>query len=602
MLKQCPELQYDGQPDITDEAPVNNTSSTDCSISILIAGSGGAGAMTAGAILLDAAARAGWYGLMTRSYGPQIRGGEALAIVRLSARPVATRGVSDDVLLALDWRNIDRFLPEFRLNSNSLIISDSKMGDAPDCIQSLGARHCQLPLTRLAKEIPKGRPNMIAVGIVTQLIGLPDDITIAAVEDALEEKGVEAKTASVSAVRSGMIAAADLPQPDLPQPETLPQSFPRAAERWSLTGNEAAAYGAVLGGIRFAAGYPITPATEVLEWLATALPGLGGALVQAEDELASVGQIIGASFGGVPAMTATSGPGLALMTECIGLAVAAEVPIVVLDVMRGGPSTGIPTKSEQSDLNMAVYGLHGDAPHLVLAPMSVSDCLFTMQWTVHLAEALQTPAIVLSDQFLGQTRTIIDSAPDLTFTAGRNIPQDINGSYQRYEITKTGISPMSIPGMPGGQYTADGLEHNQKGHPSAAADDHAAQLAKRLRKITDHDFGAYWAEIQGHGEMAIITWGSTYGPVSEAVERLPDWKEKIRLIGIRLLAPHRPRDLAAALEGVKQILTVEQSQTGQFRDYLRAKYDLPGELRSFCQPGPLQISPDALYDQIAEWN
>jgi 2-oxoglutarate ferredoxin oxidoreductase subunit alpha len=438
---------------------------------------------------------------------------------------------------------------------------------------------------------------MIALGVVGRLIALPDDILIAAVHEALARKDDESVQASIRAVRSGMTAAAELPPL-----KNLPQTSPGAAERWSITGNEAAAYGAVLGGIRFAAGYPITPATEVLEWLASALPGLGGVLVQAEDELASVGQIIGASFGGVPAMTATSGPGLALMTECIGLAVAAEIPIVVLDVMRGGPSTGIPTRSEQSDLNMAVYGLHGDAPHLVLAPMSVADCLFTMQWSVHLAEALQTPAIVLSDQSLGQTTTIIDSAPDVSFACQRKTPKDLNGSYQRYEINASGVSPMSIPGMPGGQYTADGLEHDQQGHPSAAASDHADQLCKRLRKITDYDFGAHWADIRGHGETAIITWGSSYGPVSEAVERIPDWQQKARLIGIRLLAPHRPRQLAAALQGVKRILIVEQTQTHQFHDYLRAKYDLPGEIRSFSQPGPLQISPDTLYEQIAGWH
>jgi 2-oxoglutarate ferredoxin oxidoreductase subunit alpha len=371
-----------------------------------------------------------------------------------------------------------------------------------------------------------------------------------------------------------------------------------------MTGNEAAAYGAVLGGIRFAAGYPITPATEVLEWLATELPGLGGTLLQAEDELAAVGQIIGASYGGIPSMTATSGPGLALMTECIGLAVAAEVPIVVLDVMRGGPSTGIPTKSEQSDLNMAVYGLHGDAPHLVIAPLSIADCVVTMQWAVHLAEALQTPAIVLSDQFLGQTRAIIDRTPDIAFTGKRKTPDPgkLGESYRRYENTESGVSPMSVPGMQGGQYTADGLEHNQFGHPSAAASDHAEQLEKRLRKITDHDYGGHWAEIRGHGESAIVTWGSTFGPVIEAVEQLPDWQDKVRLIGIRLLAPHRPAQLAAALEGVTQVLIVEQSQTDQFRDYLRAKYDLPGEIRAFSQPGPLQISPETLREQISGWN
>jgi 2-oxoglutarate ferredoxin oxidoreductase subunit alpha len=536
---------------------------------------------------------------MTRSYGPQIRGGEALAIVRLSSRPVAARSDTDQVLLAIDWRNIERFLPEFRLNADSLIISDTKMGDAPDCINALNAQQYQLPITQLAKKIPKGRQNMIALGILSRLIGVPEQIMVDVVKKALKGKTSEAVAASISAVKAGMIAGADLPPL-----EYVPDTLPSTAERWSITGNEAAAYGAVLGGIRFAAGYPITPATEVLEWLATTLPGLGGTLLQAEDELAAVGQIIGASYGGVPAMTATSGPGLALMTECIGLAVAAEVPIVVLDVMRGGPSTGIPTKSEQSDLNMAVYGLHGDAPHLVLAPLSIADCVFTMQWAVHLAEALQTPAIVLSDQFLGQTRTIIDRTPDIAFTAKRQTPApgELGENYQRYENTESGISPMSIPGMPGGQYTADGLEHNQLGHPSAAASDHAEQLSKRLRKITDHDYGDHWADIRGRGKTAIITWGSTFGPVIEAVEQIPDWQDKVRLIGIRLLAPHRPAHLATALDGVAQVLIVEQSQTDQFRDYLRAKYDLPGEIKSYSQPGPLQISPETLREQISGWN
>ncbi len=567
------------------------------SISIMIAGSGGAGAMTAGAILLDAAARAGWYGLMERSYGPQIRGGEALAIVRISNRPVVTRADTDQILVAIDWRKTERFLPEFRLTPDSLIIGDSKMGDIPQAFQALGAREFQVPLTALAKEIPNGRPNMVALGVITRLIGLPEDITIAALEKALASKDADARNSSIEAVRSGMTAAAEIPQL-----HSFPQASANPVERWSITGNEAAAYGAVLGGIRFAAGYPITPATEVLEWLATALPELGGVLVQAEDELASVGQIIGASFGGAPAMTATSGPGLALMTESIGLAVAAEIPIVVLNVMRGGPSTGIPTKSEQTDLNMAIYGLHGDAPHLVLAPMSVADCIFTMQWSVHLAETLQVPAIVLSDQSLGQTRTIIDAVPDVAFATKRKIPEAPNENYQRYKDTASGVSPMSIPGMPGGQYTADGLEHNEKGHPSTTASDHVMQLSKRLRKITDFDYGKHWAEIDGHGETAIITWGSVYGTVREAVEKMSDWQDKLRLIGIRLLAPHRPKDLAAALQGVKRILIVEQSHTGQFHDYLRAKYDLPGETRSLSQPGPLPISPHTLYDQIAGWN
>jgi pyruvate/2-oxoacid:ferredoxin oxidoreductase alpha subunit len=160
--------------------------------------------------------------------------------------------------------------------------------------------------------------------------------------------------------------------------------------------------------VRFVAAYPITPATELLEWMAPALEQVGGVLVQAEDELASINMALGASYGGVPSLTATSGPGLSLMTEALGLAVAAELPVVVVDVMRGGPSTGIPAKSEQSDISIATQGLHGDAPRLVVVPNSIEDCLVSTQWAVHLAESLQVPALVLSDQFFGQTRAVVD--------------------------------------------------------------------------------------------------------------------------------------------------------------------------------------------------
>ncbi len=175
--------------------------------------------------------------------------------------------------------------------------------------------------------------------------------------------------------------------------------------------------------MRFVAAYPITPATELLEWMSPALAEVGGTLVQAEDELASINMAIGGSYGGVPSLTATSGPGLALMVESLGLAVASETPVVVVDVMRVGPSTGIPTKSEQGDLNIALYGLHGDAPHLVLAPNSVADCLRTTEWAVRLAEALQAPAIVLSDQFLGQTRAVIDQPSDTPGDCTRPAPR-----------------------------------------------------------------------------------------------------------------------------------------------------------------------------------
>ena len=370
---------------------------------------------------------------------------------------------------------------------------------------------------------------------------------------------------------------------------------------WNISGNEAAGLGAVRGGVRFVAAYPITPATELLEWLAATLPKLGGALVQAEDELASINQIIGASFGGTPAMTATSGPGLALMTEAIGLAVCAEVPVVIVDVMRCGPSTGIATKSEQSDLNIALHGLHGDAPHLVLAPVSVTDCVLTTQWAVHLAESLQTAAIVLSDQSLGQTRAIVNRPADVAFIGKRQVPEKFEESYFRYAVGDSGVSPMSIPGQAGGQYTADGLEHNQAGAPSSLPEDHYAQLEKRQNKINGFDFGQHWAVLEGQGETAVITWGSSTGPVREALSRLKGQGVDICLIALRLLAPERPEDMAAALKGIKRLLVVEQSHSRQFHRYLRAAYDLPAEVRVFNRPGPLPFRPGEVIGQLEDW-
>jgi 2-oxoglutarate ferredoxin oxidoreductase subunit alpha len=344
----------------------------------------------------------------------------------------------------------------------------------------------------------------------------------------------------------------------------------------------------------------------VLEWLAPMLPKVGGVLVQAEDELASINQIIGASYGGIPSLTATSGPGLALMTESIGLAVAAEVPIVIVNVMRGGPSTGIPTKSEQADLNIAIYGLHGDAPHLVLAPTSVEDCLFTTQWAVYLAETLQTAAIVLSDQAMGQARAVIQRSAAISFIGQRERPVSLEAGqqYQRYAITASGVSPMAVPGMAGYAYTADGLTHAESGMPSSQAAHHAEQLDKRLRKLTGFDYGEHWAEISGDddADTAIVTWGSCSGPVREALRRWQDAGGKARVVAMRLLSPAQPEQLALALAGVRRVLVVEQTHSGQFHRYLRAQYDLPGEVRALHHPGPLPVRPGEVFEQLANWS
>jgi 2-oxoglutarate ferredoxin oxidoreductase subunit alpha len=311
--------------------------------------------------------------------------------------------------------------------------------------------------------------------------------------------------------------------------------------------------------------------------------------------------IIGSSYGGTPALTATSGPGLSLMIEAIGLATAAEIPIVVVDVMRGGPSTGIPTKSEQTDLNIAIYGLHGDAPHLVLAPQSVADCLFTTQWATYLAETLQAPAIVLSDQFMGQARAAIERPADVSFIGARTTATGITSTYKRYALAPGGVSAMALPGMPGGQYTADGLTHTEQGIPTSGANDHLAQLDKRRDKLDHFNFGDHWASVEGTGDLALITWGSLTGAAREAAGRAAADGVDVRVIAPRLLAPVQPERLAAALEGVKRIVVIEQTHSGQFLRYLRAHYDLPAQVRSFHRPGPLPITAGEIHRAIMDW-
>ncbi len=565
---------------------------TRTSLSIVLTGSGGAGVMTAGQTLLDAATSCGLYGLMTRSTGPQIRGGEAAAMIRLSTRPVQCPGDKFDILLALDFDNIQRFAAELPLDSASVILADPAAGDLPPFLAQTGAAVGHVEMKKLAKTVPGGRISMVALGALARLIGLPESAIVEAVAASLGRKKPEAVQASEQAVRLGALNSPEMKAPKL----TISAAKP--AGRWSITGNEATGFGALKGGVRFVGGYPITPATEILEWMAHTLPQCGGVLVQAEDELASINMIIGASFGGTPALTATAGPGLSLMIEALGLAVAAEIPVVVVDVMRSGPSTGIATKSEQSDLNIAVFGLHGDAPHVVVAPLSVSDCLMTAQWSVHLAETLQSPVIMLSDQSLGQARVVIDRPQDVSFETKRLTPQAPVENYERYALVESGVSPMSIPGMAGGQYTADGLTHNAKGTPSSQAHDHVGQMDKRQRKLASFDFGARWADVDGEGELAVITWGSSSEPLREAIDIARSEGIKVRLIAMRLISPAQPARLAEALKGVKRALVIEQSHSGQFWRYLRAYYDLPADVVSIPQPGPLPIRPREALEYI----
>ncbi len=560
--------------------------------SVAIAGSGGSGAVTAGMILLEALAKKGFYVFMSRSYGPQIRGGESAVMIRFADYEIHSQGDYFDALLALDWAGVERFVDEIPLVKESVIICGGKEEEVSPLIRTKDQAVLLAPIEETVKEVENGRPNMVGLGILAEWIGLSNENVDAALNVVLGKKGA----AVVADGRAAMDAGRTLLAPPL-EPIQAPE-LDTDTTRWSINGNDASGYGALKGGIRFVAAYPITPATEILEYLSPRIEKVGGVLLQAEDELASMNMIIGGAFGGAPSLTATSGPGLSLMIEAIGLAITSETPCVICCVTRGGPSTGIPTKTEQGDINIAVLGMHGDAPHVVLAPTSIKDTAVTTEWAVYLAEYLQTVVIVLTDQLLGQSQTVIDVPDSGNLKPLKRIEVtqdelDEETPFLRYKFTENHISPMSRPGQVGGQYTADGLEHNEKGSPSSLASDHVNQSEKRLRKVVDFDYGSHWAKITGdeEAELVLITWGSTTDAVDQAATRLRAKGQRVKVLAIRLLSPLRPEAIKQVLGDAKQIVVVELNQSGQLARLLHSEQVLPHGTPVLCRTGPLFFRP-----------
>jgi 2-oxoglutarate ferredoxin oxidoreductase subunit alpha len=560
-------------------------------LSIAITGAGGAGVISCGELLLQAWARQGGRGLLRKAYGPQIRGGESAALLKLTADERYTAASHYDMVVALDWENFGRFEDEIRLGPDSWVLCDVA-GDLPPGVTAVGARVVRVPFNDLAAQChPDGRLNMLALGLLGRLLNLP-----AASMSELAEQKLAGKPQAYLEAASACIARGVATELDC-QLAAPPLGTTGA---WYISGNQAAGLGALEAGIRFVAAYPITPASDVLEWMAGPLEQLGGHLLQAEDELAAINMTIGAAFGGVPSFTATSGPGLALMTESIGLAVASETPVTVLNVMRGGPSTGIPTKSEQSDLNIALNGLHGDAPHLVLAPLDIADCVFTTGWAVQLAQHLQTAAIVLSDQFIGQSTAIVSQPRRCVPLSPADSECGGDADYLRYKLTSSGVSTLAFPGATDHRFTADGLEHSERGTPSARQSDHQQQLEKRAHKLEAFEFGADWAQLDGDGPVALLSFGSSSAAVAEAAELLAERGVATRVISLRLLAPLQTAALGAALQGSERILVVEQNHGRQLFHYLRGQLDFEQPVHSYAMAGPVPLAADNIAQAVME--
>jgi 2-oxoglutarate/2-oxoacid ferredoxin oxidoreductase subunit alpha len=539
-----------------------------------IVGSGGDGAVVAGDLAAMACAADGLHVIKTEAYGPQIRGGESSSTVRVSTLPIAAQGEAIDALAVFRFADFARFRSEMTLSENCVVLHEPDDAPPPEIAASL----CRpMPFAQMARDA--GAPNaknIVALGVLAAMLGLPADKIRGALRRRFAKKGVVVIDANLRAFEAGLHANGE-------PPALAPlQGTPRLL----MSGNEATAFAALHAGCSFFAGYPITPSSEILHLLSEWLPRIGGTCLQTEDELAAIGAVVGASFSGAKAMTATSGPGLSLMSEMLGLSSIAEIPTVTIDVQRGGPSTGIPTKSEQSDLFHAVYGGHGDMPRVVLAPCDVEDAFHTTVDAFNIAEEYQLPVIVLSDQDIGQRRETIDEASLVHDVVARRIADD-PCMYLRYTVTEDGVSPMTVPGMPGGMYQTNGLEHDETGRPSAMFVTHERMNAKRYRKL--EAVARKYPLFERFGvqdpELGILCWGSSAGPVREAVKRMNAQGASVAAFVPRILAPLPLEALNAFLYTCARALIVETSFAGQFHRYLRSFVDLPRDTRVLARSG-----------------
>ncbi|HEX9744684.1 MAG TPA: 2-oxoacid:acceptor oxidoreductase subunit alpha [bacterium] len=574
----------------TENWPLRSTNQ----ITIGVIGAGGDGVIASGEILAHAAAREGLYTIMTKSYGPVIRGGESSVRIRMGDTRVHSQGDKLDVLICFSWKDFPRFEEEMFIKRHAVVLYDVTDDIAPEELpidHSLEPVIFQVPFKDLAKE-EAGSPlykNIVMLGMLAEMFDLPQEGLEAAIKYRFSGKGTAVIEENLKALFIG----------DKWVKENLDTKFPfeffytTAPPKLLMTGNEALSYGALHAGCRFMAGYPITPASEIMEWLSKHMPKYDGTVVQAEDEMAAIGYAIGASFSGVPSMTASSGPGISLMQEMLGVAGMAEIPVVVVNVQRVGPSTGIPTKSEQADLMQAIYGSHGDNTRVVLGPCDCEDCYDMIHYAFSIAEAYQVPVIVLSDQFIGQRKSSFDNLDlNRVHVEKRKVPTDDElEDYKRYKITNSGISPMTYPGIKRGQYQASGLGHNDTGQPVSTASWNKIINDKKSCKL-DHIVQKYpLTRYFGpqHSRVGILGWGSTKGVISEAVHLCGRAGIDVSGMVLRMLYPLPIEHLKRWFASLDTLIIPELSYGGQFMRHLRSYITLPPKVVHYARGGGVLI-------------
>ena len=575
-------------------------------IVIGMAGSGGDGIVSAGESLIAAAAYDGFNALMTKSFGSQIRGGESSCRVRISTRPVLNPGGALEVAVALNWEDFLKFGAELPVSGNTVVIYEAATGVAPDKLPLGGVVPAQvfaLPIGQLAKKsagTDKAK-NSVLLGLISAWFGVSGESILKVLRRKFAKKGQELIDANERAFQMGVELAA---QNALAKPMRLDRPTGETIRKMLTDGNDMSAAAAIFAGCDFFGGYPITPSTEVMQFMTREIWKYGGSVVQAEDEIAGIGCALGASFAGKKAMTATSGPGMSLKTEIMGLASIAELPLVIINVQRGGPSTGLPTKSEQADLYQAVFSAHGDVVRPVLAPTTVADTFDVVVEAFNLAEHYQTPVIVLSDQEIAQRKEVMDPIDTSRFTiVDRRRPTEAElESYVRFRKTDTGISPVSHPGMLGGNYLGAGIEHNEHGDPTNSGNVHAKMNEKRFKKLDPLRRREDLLLVEGDRDapLGIISWGSSAGVCREALALCREEGLRTKLLVPRLIYPVVEDVYREFFASLRAGIVVEQSHQGQLYRLLRMFLDVPAGLKPFCRSGANPFMPSEVVARVRE--
>lgn len=519
------------------------------SYNILIGGSAGQGVETVSAIFERITKRQGFEVFTIRDYMSRVRGGHNFIQIRFGIDKLYSHTDEIDGIIAMNGETIQTHID--RLSSNGFIICDEEV-DYED------KRIFKLPLKQSAKDSGNVKAfGSVAIGSVLELLGLSQS----GIEKVFGEFfNGEIANQNIKAVESGRKLVS----------KKFDIKSPKEDSSILINGNEAVALGTLAAGCKFYSAYPMTPSTSIMNYLAAKMDDAEIVVEQAEDEIAAIIMAIGASYAGVRAMTGTSGGGFALMVEGLGLSGMLEVPLVVAEVQRPGPTTGLPTRTEQSDLKFVISASQGEFPRMVIALRNAEDAFYQTVRAFNIADKYQIPVILLSDQFLADSTTTFkpfdfDNIKHETFISSCEYSAD--KPYKRYEITESGISPRLIPGQnPGVTVLVDSDEHDETGHIIESADIRNEMVSKRMRKLEllKQDLQEPLFIGEEDCEVLLLAWGSTWGPVTEAVKKLNENKaKKYGALVFGDIWPLPTKLLLEKAKKAKQVINIEQNATGQ---------------------------------------